>query len=129
MTRPRRAALSVAALVAGSLGLSACSSSSALDLAQQACAHVHRSIADWQQATAPGVTAARATALKTQASRELRDATPLAAQATSGDGSWNALQTTLLESGTIDEAHLMPSLEAQCAVADTNVNVNPQSPG
>ncbi len=37
--------------------------------------------------------------------------------------------TAISESGTIDEGHLIPSLRAQCVVADTNPNVNPQGPG
>jgi hypothetical protein len=36
--------------------------------------------------------------------------------------------TDLVEGATIDEAHLVPSLRAQCVQADSNPNVNPQNP-
>ena len=36
--------------------------------------------------------------------------------------------TVISESATVDETHLVPSLRAQCAVADTNLDVNPQNP-
>ena len=36
--------------------------------------------------------------------------------------------TTISEGATVDEGHLVPSLRAQCVVANTNPNVNPQSP-
>ena len=55
-------------------------------------------------------------------------ALPLAAAANSDDGSWNSLMTTISEGATVDEGHLVPSLRAQCVVADANQNVNPQSP-
>ncbi len=53
----------------------------------------------------------------------------MAAAANSDDGSWNALMTTISEGATVDEGHLVPSLRAQCVVANANQNVNPQSPG
>ena len=37
----------------------------------------------------------------------------------------NSLMTTISEGATVDEAHLIPALKGQCAVVDTNVNVNP----
>ena len=37
--------------------------------------------------------------------------------------------TTISEGATVDEGHLVPSLRAQCVVADNNQNVNPQTPG
>ena len=52
---------------------------------------------------------------------------PLAAAANSDDGSWNALMTTISEGATVDEGHLVPSLRAQCVVANANPNVNPQT--
>ncbi len=36
--------------------------------------------------------------------------------------------TTISEGATVDEGHLLPSLRAQCVVANANANVNPQSP-
>ena len=117
------------ALVAGAaLGLSACSNQSGQDLAQQACVHVHRSVADYLRATRAGTSPAAAAQLQKEADQELRAALPLAAAANSDDGSWNSLMTTISEGATVDEGHLVPSLRAQCVVANANPNVNPQSP-
>jgi hypothetical protein len=128
--RPRGARiLSGLTLVAGAaLGLSACSSQSGQDLAQQACVHVHRSLTDYLRATSAGTSPAAAAQLQKEADQELRAALPLAAAANSDDGSWNSLMTTISEGATVDEGHLVPSLRAQCVVANANPNVNPQSP-
>ena len=37
--------------------------------------------------------------------------------------------TTISEGATVDEGHLVPSLRAQCVVANANQNINPQTPG
>jgi hypothetical protein len=122
-------ALGLVVLLAGvALGLSACSGADGQSLARQACVHVDRSISDWVLATKASTPAATASHLEDEADQELRAALPLAAAANSDDGSWNALMTAISESATIDEGHLIPSLHAQCVVADTNPNVNPQSP-
>ena len=63
--------------------------------------------------------AVRARDLKT-ATTDLQRAEPIAASATSADGQWNALMTTLNEVGQVDEGHLISALRAQCVVADTN---------
>jgi hypothetical protein len=110
------------------LTLSACSTQGGQDLAQQACVHVHRSLADYQRSISPGTSPATAAQLLKEADQELRAALPLAADANSDDGSWNSLMTAISEGATVDEGHLVPSLRAQCVVADSNPNVNPQSP-
>jgi hypothetical protein len=119
----------VAGAIIAALALSACSGPSGLTYAQQACAHVHRSIEAFAQSAAPNVPATTAASLRQKADNELRAALPLAAQANSADGSWNSLMTTISESATIDEGHLVPALKATCAEATANQNVNPQSPG
>jgi len=117
------------ALAAGAaLGLSACSGQGGQLLAQQACVHVHLSVADWQRAVNPSTPPAAAAQLQKEADEELRDALPLAAAANSDDGSWNSLMTTISEGANVDEGHLVPALRAQCVVANSNPNVNPQSP-
>ncbi len=121
--------VATALFTAGGLGLSACGGGGGQALAQQACVHVHRSLADYHQSTKPGVAAATVAKLQQQAGNELQVALPLAAQANSADGTWNSLMTVISESATIDEGHLVPSLEAQCAAADSNQNVNPLTPG
>jgi hypothetical protein len=60
---------------------------------------------------------------------ELQKAEPLAASATSSDGQWNALMTTLSELGQVDESHLILALQAQCSVADRNPNYQPSIQG
>jgi hypothetical protein len=119
-----------AGIVVALLGLSACGQQGGQALAEQACAHVDRSVRDYEESLRAGTGAAAAQALQTKAEGELRAALPLAASANSADGSWNSLMTTISESATVDESHLVPALRAQCVVADTNINVNPTpSPG
>jgi hypothetical protein len=89
---------------------------------------VKLSVRYYEDSTKANVSVANAARLRTKADAELRAALPLAAQANSADGSMNALMTTISESATIDEGHLLPSLKGQCATVDTNVNVNP-TPG
>ncbi len=128
--RPRAGRVLVGLAVAAgvALGLSACSTQGGQDLAQQACVHVHRSLEDYQRSTSAGTSSAAAAQLLKEADQQLRVALPLAAAANSDDGSWNSLMTTISEGATVDEGHLVPSLRAQCVVADSNPNVNPQSP-
>jgi hypothetical protein len=127
--RPEGVRVLAAALAAGAtFGLSACSNQGGQDLAQQACVHVHRSVTDYLLATRLGTAPAAAAQLQKQASQELRAALPLAAAANSDDGTWNSLMTTISEGAIVDEGHLVPALRAQCVVADSNPNVNPQSP-
>jgi hypothetical protein len=113
--------------VGAALLLSACGQGGD-DLARQACGHVHQSVRYFEASLKPNVPAANAARLRTKAEAELRAALPLAAQANSADGSMNALMTTISESGTVDEGHLVASLKGQCASVDTNINVNP-TPG
>jgi hypothetical protein len=123
-------ALTLAAVAVGAaVGLGACSGSGGGDLARRACVHVERSVRAWEQSARPGTTPADAARLQRQAADELRSALPLAAAATSDDGSWNSLMTTISEGGTVDESHLIPALRGECVVANANPNVNPQNPG
>jgi hypothetical protein len=115
-------------MAAGALGLSACSTAAdGQALAQQACVHVHLSVVDWERSVAVGTPPATVASLQAKAAEQLRVALPLAALANSDDGSWNSLMTTISEGANVDEAHLLPALKAQCVVANTNVNVNPQN--
>jgi hypothetical protein len=126
-----RRSLGLGAVVALSVfGLSACSGqASGRALAEQACVHVHRSVQEFVESTRAGEPAASVTSLQMAAAAQLHAALPLAADATSDDGSWNSLMTTISEISTIDEAHLVPSLKAQCQLADANQNVNPDPSG
>ncbi len=124
-----RALATALALGSAVVGLSACSNQGGQALAQQACVHVNRSVQDYLRSVRVGTPPATVALLQKEADQELRTALPLAAQANSDDGSWNSLMTTISESATVDEGHLVPSLRAQCVVADSNPNVNPQNPG
>jgi hypothetical protein len=118
------------AVVALPLGLAACTTTQdGQALAQQACVHVHRSVAEWVDSLRAGTAAGTVTSLQTKAEGELRLALPLAAAANSDDGSWNSLMTTISEIATVDEGHLVPALKAQCELANSNQNVNPQGGG
>jgi hypothetical protein len=118
----------LALALGAALGLSACSSQGGQALAQQACVHVRLSVADYVRAVNSSTSPAAAARLQKEADQQLRDALPLAASANSDDGSWNSLMTTISESANIDEGHLIPALRAQCVVANSNPNVNPQAP-
>jgi hypothetical protein len=109
--------------------LAACTSASdGHALAQQACVHVNRSVTYWVNSERAGTSAATAASLQQRAEQQLRLALPLAAAANSDDGSWNSLMTTISEIESVDEGHLVPALHAQCVLADSNQNVNPQVP-
>ena len=114
----------VGATVAGLL--SGCGTQSGQALAQQACTHVRASVQDYVESNRIGTSPSTVAFLQKEAAQQLRAALPLAAAANSDDGSWNSLMTTISEGATVDEGHLVPALKAQCVVADTNVNVNPQ---
>jgi hypothetical protein len=122
-----RIAVTSALLVSIGFVLSGCGLQTGQDLAQQACSHVRLSVRDYTRSVHPGLAPASVAQLQRKSEAELRSALPLAAAANSKDGSWNSLMTTISEGATIDEAHLIPALKAQCVVADTNLNVNPSS--
>lgn len=121
--------LAAATLTGSVLGACGNSASDGQSLARQACVHVDRSVIDWVRAGHAGTPGTTVASLLDQADQQLRAALPLAAAANSDDGSWNALMTTISESETVDEGHLVPALRAQCAVANANANVNPATPG
>jgi hypothetical protein len=125
--RPRRRAWAVAGAAAlTAFVLSGCGGGGGQALAQQACVHVKQSLHDYSLSSVAGTPASTVADLRVRADSELRQALPLAAAANSADGLWNALMTTISESATVDMPHLEPALKAQCVVADTDVNVNPQ---
>jgi hypothetical protein len=126
----RRSLIGLGATAVGAvLCLSGCGQQSGQTLARQACTHVDLSVRDYELSTKANISPSEAARLRTKADVELRAALPLAAQATSADGSLNALMTTISEGATVDEAHLVPALKGQCKAINTNVNVNPEAPG
>jgi hypothetical protein len=121
----RRRVAAVAAAVALALTVGACGSTGSGDaLARQACIHVERSLrlyTEAQRTTSP----AEALAKVREAYHELRSALPLAAAATSANGQWVALETTISESARVDEGRLIGNLRSECAVAESP---NPDQP-
>jgi hypothetical protein len=117
----------VGALLALAIPLAGCGQNGGDVLARQACQHVERSIrlySQAEQATSSSVALSKVA----QAYKELRDALPLAAMATSDNGQWVALETTLSESARVDESELVTALSSECAVAmNTNADHSPFS--
>ena len=68
----------------------------------------------------PGVSPATHQRLEGEALAELLRATPAAAAATSSDGSWNALMTTINEAERVPISNLVASLTRLCRVADSS---------
>lgn len=127
--RRRRVWSGAVLLVIVPVALGACSSvGDGEALAQQACVHVNRSVTDWVDSQHAGTPAATVASLQQRAEQQLRLALPLAAAANSDDGTWNSLMTTISEIESVDEGHLVPALHAECALAGSNQNVNPQNP-
>jgi hypothetical protein len=125
----RRGAIApaVAALLALTITLAGCGQNGGDALARQACQHVERSLrlyAQAEKATSSDVALSKVN----QAYKELREALPLAALATSANGQWVALETTLTESARVDESQLVNALSSECAVALSNTPDQPPFP-
>jgi hypothetical protein len=72
------------------------------------------------QSENPTLSVAQQTTLEGRAMSELLKATPKAADATSIDGSWNALMTTINESERVPLKSLVAPLNRLCKVADSS---------
>ena len=107
------------ALLAGAV-LGACGSSGAVAEARQSCQSVHRSLGLERQSNQPGLSQVQRAQLRAQALSELLRATPAAAAATSIDGSWNPLMTTINEAERVPISELVPALTRLCQVADSS---------
>jgi hypothetical protein len=106
--------------VAIALAASACSNSAAIGSARAACGHIDASLRTYAKATAAGVTPQAATTLMSKAQSQLLAALPDAANATSIDGSYNSLMTTIQEADRVPEGLLVPSLRRQCQIVTSN---------
>ena len=113
-----RAAL-ILALVASSLLLASCGTGGAVSEAKLACVHVQRSLEIQRQSEEPTLSTSRRVALENLAIAEMVRATPYAARATSMDGSWNPLMTTIGEAQRVPLGDLAASLTRLCKVADS----------
>jgi hypothetical protein len=111
--------------IAGSLFLagvllSSCGEGGAVTDARTSCRFVHKAIALQDQSNAAGVSASRKAQLQADALSELLKGTQSAANATSADGSWNVLQTTINEAERVPLTNLIPALQNICKVANSS---------
>ena len=120
MARVVRVLGSLTAIVLASVALSSCGTNGAVADARASCVLVKRAIALQTQSEAPHLSATQRASIEGRAMSELLKATPRAADATSIDGSWNALMTTINESERVPLKNLVPSLTRLCKVADSS---------
>ncbi|MGH9064926.1 MAG: hypothetical protein ACRD0L_13320 [Acidimicrobiales bacterium] len=126
MPGPWPAAVLALTLLSGSL-LTGCGPGGARREARQACQHVQASIRLLDRAQ-HDATPAQAGTDRAAALQQLRLALPLAAVAATKDRTWEALSTTLSESGRVPEARLAPALTQQCATAKQPAGQPPPPP-
>ena len=119
MARVVRLLVPLSALVLSGVVLSSCGTNGAVADARASCVLVKRAVALQSQSEVPTLTPTQRNSLEGQAMSELLKATPKAADATSIDGSWNALMTTINESERVPLKNLVPSLTRLCKVADS----------
>ncbi len=119
MARLKRAALAIPLLAAG-LALSSCGTGGAVTEARASCVFVARALHLQARSEAPGVTTGQRASLQAKAMSELLKGTQAAANATSIDGSWNPLQTTISEAERVPLHDLVPALTRLCKVANSS---------
>ncbi len=119
MARLARLASVLAALTVASVLLASCGNSGAIADVRQSCIYVKRALAIEVQSEQSTNSTARRRTLQANALSELLKATPSAAAATSIDGSWNPLMTTINEAERVPIPHLVDSLTRLCQVADS----------
>lgn len=120
MARLVRAFSVFTTLTLASALLASCGSGSALADVRRSCVDVQRALLIQQRSEVPGLGAASRHHLQQQALSELLKATPAAAAATSIDGTWNPLMTTINEAERVPMVHLVASLTRLCRVADSS---------
>jgi hypothetical protein len=119
VARLRRSAL-VGVLLGASVALAGCGTGGAVAQARASCVHVTRALALHHQAQHAGLATPAGTRLENRALAELLRGTPAAAAATSIDGSWNPLMTTINEAERVPLANLVPALRRLCQVAQSS---------
>jgi len=100
--------------------LSSCGAGGAVADARESCGYVHKALALEKQSMQPNISSQRQATLQAHALAELLKGTQSAADATSMDGSWNALQTTINEAERVPLADVAASLRRICQVADSS---------
>ncbi|MHB1087769.1 MAG: hypothetical protein ACYC19_03275 [Acidimicrobiales bacterium] len=119
MARLRRTSVTVTLLAAG-LALSSCGTGGAVAQARISCGFVGHALQLQSRSDAPGITASQRERLRAEAMSELLKGTQAAANATSLDGSWNPLQTTINEAERVPLPDLVPALTRLCKVANSS---------
>lgn len=107
-------------VILSGLVLASCGTGGAVADARQACGYVQRALHVQQQSDTPGLSSVRRLALENRAIAVLVEATPYAARATSIDGSWNPLMTTIGEAQRVPISDLVASLTRLCKVANSS---------
>jgi predicted small secreted protein len=109
----------LAILTISSALLASCGTGGATSDVRHSCVYVKRALAIESQSEQPGLSSSRRHELESNALSELLKATPSAAAATSIDGSWNPLMTTINEAERVPIPDLEASLTRLCRVADS----------
>jgi len=107
-------------VLAAGLVLSSCGGNGAVSDARTSCRSVRAALAQEKQSEQPGLTSSEQSKLQAQAMSDLLRATQPAADATSLDGSWNPLMTTISEAQRVPLSNLVPALARLCKVADSS---------
>jgi hypothetical protein len=105
-------------MVAG-LALGSCGTGGAMSDARTSCRSVHAALVLEKRSGRAGLSKVTRMNLQARAMSELLKATPSAAAATSLDGSWNPLMTTINEAERVPLNYLAPALTRLCQVADS----------
>jgi hypothetical protein len=113
----RRTWMCVGLLVGATL-LAGCGFGAGVSEARQACGYVGHALK--LEKLAEGASGAKKIRLENNAMAVLIRATPFAARATTADGQWNALQTTIGEAQRVPISDLASSLRRICKVANSS---------
>lgn len=119
MARLVRLAGVLATLTISSALLASCGTGGATSDVRHSCVFVKRALSIETESQQPGLSTTRRQVLQSNALSELLKATPFAAAATSIDGSWNPLMTTINEAERVPITDLAASLTRLCRVADS----------
>jgi hypothetical protein len=107
-------------LLAAGIVLSSCGSSGAIADARTSCRSVKAALVLEKQSERSGLSSAQQSRLQARAMGDLLKATQPAANATSLDGSWNPLMTTINEAERVPLSNLIPALTRLCRLADSS---------
>jgi hypothetical protein len=120
VARLKRSTRAVIALLLTGVILSSCGVGAAVSDARTSCKYVHKALELQMESERPGLSTRQQNTLRNDAEGELLKGTQSAANATSIDGSWNALQTTINEAERVPLPDLVASLTRICQVADSS---------